>query len=357
MNQPAVLVIGAGIVGAAAARHLQRGGARVTVIDAETRGGRATRASWAWINATIGNPEPYFRLRVHAMAAWRTWEAEVPGLAVDWCGGLFSDAAPDALTAFVDGHRAWGYDIRLVDRDEAARLEPQMVEPPAVAAHAPGEGAVDAVACAEALLADAEAAGATVVERTPARRLIVAGGRVTGVETDGGPLAADHVVLAAGTAVPDLAASAGVTIPVTASPGLHVRTEPTRRRLNGLVMTPGLHVRQLACGRLLAGFDFGGTHVDGDPEPVALRDFNTLRARLRDGGDLVMEGFSVGLRPIPADGFPVVGAAPGLAGLTVAVTHSGVTLAPALGAMVAEEVLSGRRHPLLAPFGPERCAA
>lgn len=355
MSQPSVIVVGAGIVGAAIARHLQRSGARVTVVDAGARGGLATRASWAWINATIGNPEPYFRLRVHAMAGWRTWEADIPGVAVDWCGGLFSDASPNELEAFVAGHRAWGYDIRLVDQAEARQIEPNVAEAPVVAAHAPGEGAVDAVACTLALLADAEAGGASVVKRNAVKRVNHTSGRVTGVETDAGSISADHVVLAAGTATPDLAASIGVSIPVKASPGLHVRTAPTRRRLNGLVMSPGLHVRQLACGRLLAGFDFGGTHVDGDPQDVARRDFETVRDRLTDSGDLVMEGYSVGIRPIPADGFPIVGAVPGIADLSVAVTHSGVTLAPALGAMVSDEILTGVRHPLLQSFGPERC--
>ena len=67
MSRPHVLIVGAGIIGASIAWHLVRAGARVTVIDARETGGIATRNSWAWINASWGNPEPYFRLRVRAM--------------------------------------------------------------------------------------------------------------------------------------------------------------------------------------------------------------------------------------------------------------------------------------------------
>jgi len=62
----------------------------------------------------------------------------------------------------------------------------------------------------------------------------------------------------------------------------------------------------------------------------------------------------VGLRPIPADGFPAVGRAQGIAGLYLAVMHSGITLAPAIGRFVADEIVTGRRDALLAPYGPER---
>jgi glycine/D-amino acid oxidase-like deaminating enzyme len=66
-DRPHVLIVGAGIIGASIAWHLVRAGARVTVTDAGEPGGIATRNSWAWINASWGNPEPYFRLRARAM--------------------------------------------------------------------------------------------------------------------------------------------------------------------------------------------------------------------------------------------------------------------------------------------------
>jgi glycine/D-amino acid oxidase-like deaminating enzyme len=59
-------------------------------------------------------------------------------------------------------------------------------------------------------------------------------------------------------------------------------------------------------------------------------------------------------RPIPPDGLPVVGRVDAIPDLYVAVMHSGITLAPAIGRFIAEEVLTGRRDNLLLPYGPGR---
>ena len=72
-----VIVVGAGIIGASIAWHLAKAGAEVTVIEAGQPGGVATRNSWAWINASWGNPEIYFRLRTRSMAEWRRIDREV----------------------------------------------------------------------------------------------------------------------------------------------------------------------------------------------------------------------------------------------------------------------------------------
>jgi glycine/D-amino acid oxidase-like deaminating enzyme len=68
----------------------------------------------------------------------------------------------------------------------------------------------------------------------------------------------------------------------------------------------------------------------------------------------VAEGHVVGQRPVPSDGFPVIGRAAGASGLYVAVMHSGVTLAPAIGRFAAAEILTGLRDALIEPYGLER---
>jgi glycine/D-amino acid oxidase-like deaminating enzyme len=70
--------------------------------------------------------------------------------------------------------------------------------------------------------------------------------------------------------------------------------------------------------------------------------------------DLVFDHYTLGHRPIPGDDYPAVGRVPGIAGLSMAVMHSGITLAPAIGRCLAREILTGQRDPLLAPYGLER---
>ena len=61
-----------------------------------------------------------------------------------------------------------------------------------------------------------------------------------------------------------------------------------------------------------------------------------------------------GLRPVPADGHSCVGALSGIPGYYDAVTHSGVTLGPLVGRLLAREILTGEVDPLIAPFRPDR---
>jgi glycine/D-amino acid oxidase-like deaminating enzyme len=70
--------------------------------------------------------------------------------------------------------------------------------------------------------------------------------------------------------------------------------------------------------------------------------------------DVELLGTRVGLRPMPADGEPIVGPVAELPGLYVAVLRSAVTLAAAVGRLVARELVDGAVEPLLAGCRPDR---
>ncbi len=344
-----VIVVGAGIIGASIAWHLVKAGAEVTVIDADEPGGLATRNSWGWINASWGNPEPYFRLRQRSMLEWRRLDREVPGLAVSWCGGLIWDLEPAALDAFALEHAGWGYSIRRVSRDEISRIEPNLNDAPEHAYHVAEEGVVEAVVAARAMLAGS---GAEILADVRIKWLIEEDGRIAGVMSEEEPLHADEIVLAAGVGVAQLLDSVGVALKLTTPPGLLAHSKPAPELLQGLVMTPGLHVRQTAEGRLVAGTDFAGADPVGEADDLARSLHAKVQAMVRGAESIEFDFHTTGYRPTPADGFPAVGRVKD--GLYVAVTHSGVTLAPAIGLFTARELLEGRREPLLAPYHPGR---
>jgi glycine/D-amino acid oxidase-like deaminating enzyme len=111
-------------------------------------------------------------------------------------------------------------------------------------------------------------------------------------------------------------------------------------------------VRQLRDGRLLGSGHYAGSDPGADPQRTAETLLDVIRVSVKGGGALRLGGYTVGHRPVPRDGHPIVG--PAAPGLHVAVTHSGLTLAPAIGRFVAEEILRGQRDALLHPFGLER---
>jgi glycine/D-amino acid oxidase-like deaminating enzyme len=349
MARKEIIVVGAGIIGASIAWHLAKAGARVTVLAESGEGGVATPASFAWINASWGNPEPYFRLRRRGMQEWRRLAAECPDIPLAWTGGLCFDQPRDRLEAFANEHASWGYGIRRVGPAEIARLEPALKNPPELALHVAEEGMVEPALAAQALLADAARHGA-VMRAGVTVDAVELSARPT-VVTSEGRIEADEIVLAAGIGTPVLAKSAGIDIPLDTPPGLIVHSKPHRRLINGLILAE-LAVRQTADGRVIGSGEVAGSDPGDDPDGTAERLFAELKSMLVGADDLELDFHTVGNRPLPKDGFPIVGRAAG--GLYIAVMHSGITLAPAVGLFAASEILAGERDPLLAPYGLER---
>ncbi len=349
-----IIVVGAGIIGAALASRLARSGASVKVLDnSELGGGLATARSWSWLNAAWGNPEPYFHLRQASLAEWRRLADEIPGIAPRWCGSLSWDLPEPELRQSVATLTDWGYNVRLVDAATALQLEPSLRTPPGLAVHAPDEGAVEPVAATRAMLQDAKAHGARFHYNTEVTRLAHHGDNIVGVVlSDGTKVSADEVILACGAKVPALAEAVGQPIPIDAPPGLLATTEPLEKAMNGLLISPIVHVRQRPDGSLIAGTDFGGSDPGDDPEGVAQDLVSRVAQLIKTSMPPRLASWTVGNRPTPKDGVSIAGRV--MPGLTVAVTHSGVTLAPILGRLLSNEILTGDRDPLLAPFGPDR---
>jgi glycine/D-amino acid oxidase-like deaminating enzyme len=356
MMSKRVIVVGAGIIGASIALHLAQAGAQVTVIEAAEPGGVATQNSWGWINASWGNPEPYFRLRVRSIELWSELAQKLPGLPVNFCGGLIWDLEPAALEDYARERKAWGYSIRRVGRSEILKLEPNLKSVPDHAYHAAGEGVAEPVATALALLEAAKDLGAEVLANTPIKWLVENDERITGVMADVGVIHADEIVIAAGAETATLLDTIGITLKMSAPAGLLSHMKPADRLLNGLVMTPGLHIRQTSEGRIVAGTDFAGADPEGNAEGLAADLAAKVQAMVKGAENLGLDFHTVGYRPTPADGFSAVGRPRNRTGLYVAVTHSGVTLAPAIGHFAAQEILTGERHTLLVPFHPDRPA-
>ena len=98
--------------------------------------------------------------------------------------------------------------------------------------------------------------------------------------------------------------------------------------------------------------------IDFPDEPLrawhGTRVLDKVKAFLPGARAASLDHVTLGFRPMPTDGFPIVGAVPGVADIYVAVTHSGVTLAPVLGEDVRRELLDEQRIDELEPYRPDR---
>ena len=323
-----LVVVGAGIIGASVAYHAARAGAVVTLVDVGRPGAGVTANSFAWIGTAGVRTGPAAGLRVTATEEYRRLAAELPGLPVTWSGSLSwaADSVPEA-----------GPGEEIVDAATVATLEPALRHPPEWAVWAPRDGAADPVGVTERLVTGARAHGARVHLDTPViavRR--DAAGRVSGVETTAGPLDGSTVVLAAGVATVALAAPLGVSVPVDPAPATLFRFRAPAGLVRTVVHNRDFDLRQFAPDRLHAAAD--------SPE----RTLAAVRSTFRGAADVELLSARVGARPMPADGEPIIGPVPDVPGLYLAVMHSAVTLAAAVGHLVARELVDGTVEPSLA---------
>ncbi|MFT4166941.1 MAG: FAD-binding oxidoreductase [Microlunatus sp.] len=324
-----LIVVGAGIVGASVAYHAARAGASVVLIEAGRPGGGVTADSFAWIGASGTRTGPAAKLRATATEEYHRLEAELPGLPVTWSGSLSWNVADDAPEA--------GLGQEIVDAHTVVALEPNVREAPEWAVWAPGDGAVDSIGVTERLVAGARAHGAQVQLHTPATAVVRdAGGRVSGVETTAGFIAAETVVLAAGVATAALSAPLGIQVPVDPSPATLFGFRAPAGLVRRVVSTQDFDLRQVGADRLNAAAD--------SPE----RTLAAVRSTFRGAAEVELTSARVGVRPMPADGEPIVGPVAEVPGLYLAVLHSAVTLAAAVGRLVARELVSGTAEELLA---------
>ena len=367
--RPTVVVIGAGIVGSSIAYRLAAADATVTVVERGEPGRGTTANSFAWVNANNKTPRPYYDLNLAGMDEHRRLLDELgPG---DWYhpdGNLIWHGPEDQteLHDRVERLRSWGYAAEWLDaRTVTDDLEPGIAcpDPEQRVAWFPEEAWVDAPALVGRLLAAARERGAALRTGAAVVEVDTHGGRVDGVILAGGDrLAADVLVNAAGPSADQIAALAGLPLPLANKTGVLVRVGISGQPVRRLLHLPGLNLRPDGNRRLLLQDTRLDDQLD-DRRALAADDapVTDLIARTRQAvpalGPARVTAVGIAVRPIPSDGLPSAGADPALAGYYEAVTHSGVTLGPLLGRLLAREILDGAVDPLLAPFRPDRFRA
>jgi glycine/D-amino acid oxidase-like deaminating enzyme len=346
---PQVVVIGAGIVGASVTYHLARRGALVTLIDKGQPAGQCTGKSFAWIGPEA-RPSP---LGSQTLLEYHRLEHELyPAMRIKWSGALVWETDPEFLAK---EHAADGDDVYLMERDEIARLEPNLREPPPVAAFVAGAGAVEPMETAQLLVRAAQDSDARVHFDTEAAKLVVSGGRVTGVRVAEHIFEADIVVVAAGVGTNQLTEPIGIKLPIESSPAILVRFRTPGVLVNRIIASPPREVRQLSEDIMVSPEMVSPeTDIADELEAVGERVLTDVQRMLSGTENLKLEGVGLGWRPIPGDGLPIVGFVPAVEGLYLTVMHAGVNRAPAIGRLATVEILDGVSVDLLDACRPRR---
>ena len=371
------IVIGAGVIGVSIAYHLAALGARdVVVLDRGQVGSGTSSQSSGILRTHYSVPENVELARrswqvFDAFAAYLDDDEASAGLVK--CGYLI--AAPDGpklapLRAALLAQQAQGIAVQVLSpHDAAQRLPICRFDDAALIGFEPEAGFADAYLVASAFARAARRRGVRIVEGVEVDRLVLTGGSVTGVETSQGRFASATVVSAQNIWAKDIERWTGIETPVRAE--RHAVLALAGREPYTFAMpvykdlgSPGmLYCRSYGGAQMLVSEGGAGETLaqpDNEQGEIAVDDVLSVGAQVAERFPAYAEaGLAsswTGVYDVTPDWNPVLGRLPDVPGLVVAYGFSGhgFKLSPAIGRLLAQEVLGLPTDVSLAPYALER---
>ncbi len=374
-----MVVVGAGIVGAACAYHLASAGVRVRLFDRSYVASGSSGACEGNVLAWDKELERELPLALRAADAWASLAELLPDhFEYDRKGSVVVAETVEELTAAAERARVLsglGVAGEVLDAEALRREEPYAAHDLPGGVLSPGDAQLEPRLATAALVRAAVAAGAELITGVDVTRSARgADGRATGVETAGGRIGAGMVVVAAGVWTPALLETAGLTVPVTPRKGQVVVLERSpvrfRRKLSeaGYVaaveaddaaLQVAMVVESTPSGTVLLGSSRQHVGFDREVELSVAGAIAERAARffpaLRDTRALRVYA---GLRPLTPDHVPIIGPFGEAPNVCVATGHegAGIGLAPATGELVAGWYTGAPTPVPIEWFSPDRFA-
>jgi sarcosine oxidase subunit beta len=370
-----VVIIGGGISGTTAAYELAHAGVRVTLVE---QGELASMAS-GWTLAGVrqsGRHPAELPLAIAAVRRWETLSDEL-GADVEYRqhGNLrlarTAEQVPEIERVVASG-KAQGLDLTFLPDNRSVRaIAPALSESIVAASFCPSDGHANPTKTVQAFAAAAARHGATIRTGTTVTDIVASGGRVAGVRTADGPIAADSVVVAAGVHSPALTAPFGLDLPLRIDVVPVIQTIPLPPLLPQVLGVAGADLagRQQVNGQLR--FTGGGRPWAHDLADLTTG-YDLVQPPASDVADVVgrvsavLPAFAAapiarvwgGLLDTTPDALPVFERSAAVEGLVLAAGFSGhgFCLGPVTGQIIRELVVDRSSSFPIAPFGSDRFA-
>lgn len=373
--RPDVVIIGAGVVGAATAWYLSVAGRRVLVVDRGSVAGGTTGAGEGNVLVSDKPPGSELDLALLSSRLWSELDRDVGEFEYLRKGGVVVADDTNALTALTrlaESQTRAGVETVTLTHADLPEHEPHLADDLAGGMLYPQDAQVQPMLAAARLLRAARRNGAEVRTGVDVLGFVRAGDQVTGVRTSSGAIHAGAVVNAAGAWAGELAGLAGVDVPLSPRRGFVLVTEPLPRVIRHKVYAAE-YVSDVASddaalqtSPVIEGTDAGPVLIGSSRERVGYDrtlSVPVLRKLAAQGVRLFppLERVSIirayhGFRPYCPDHLPVIGPDARAPGLFHGCGHegAGVGLAAATGRLLAQ--LIGGEHPEIdpKPYAPER---
>lgn len=366
------VVIGGGGHGLATAYYLakEHGMTNVAVLEKGWLGGGNTGR-----NTTIVRSNYHLDANAHfyefALKLWEGLSQDLNFNVMYSARGVLnlthSPAEVDAAMRRGNAMRLNGIDSEWMSRDEVARwipnldCSPQARFPIHGGLLQPRGGTVrhDAVAWGYARAADAR--GVDIIQQCEVTGLRLQGGAVTGVETNRGFIATPRVGLAVAGHSSQLAAMAGIRLPIESHALQAMVSEPVKPVLDTVVTSGAVHfyISQSDKGELVMGgdLDFCNSFAQRGNLPIVEHVVAACLTLFPDFGRLKLMRTWGGIMDMTLDGSPIIGNLP-VRGLTMTGgwCYGGFKATPASGWLHAHTMATGAPHALNSAFSLERFA-
>jgi glycine/D-amino acid oxidase-like deaminating enzyme len=364
---PDLIIVGAGVVGAACAMYAAEAGLDVLVLERALPAGCGTAAGMGH-NVAMDDSPAQLALTAFSRSLLANLATELPpAVEYERCGTIWVAAAAgelDAARAKCELYHGHGLHAELLDTRSLASAEPHLRPGLAGGVLVPDDGVLYQPVFTRWLLDRARQAGAVVRSGVAVHSL-----SRHGVLSSTGPMAGGATLVAAGTDTSELLPVLPIIprkghLAVTSRvPGIvrhqlvelgYLRSAHAMTRSSVAFNVQPRHTGQLLIGssRELAGPDRSVNHEVLGQMLARAVSFMPVMANIE-----VLRVWT-GMRPATADGLPFIGRAPDRDGVWVASGHEGLGITTALGtgAMIAA-LLTGAEPPIDAvPFSPDRIA-
>lgn len=351
-----VIIVGGGIVGCTTAYNLVRRGAKVVLVEKDDIAQEASGRNRGNVRIQLRH-RLELPIALEALELWRRADEEL-GASVEFrtTGNLlvtYHDSIAEGFAAEAERHRQRGLDAHVVGRNELRSFVPG-ISPDIVQGFLTTEdGHVNPLKATWAYASAARRHGADIRVGTRATGILIEGGKVRGVATEKGAIAAPIVLNACGVRAPELMAPLGFELPITpakhqilVTARLPLVTRPYLRCAG-----PRVSFGQTSDGTLLLGM--GPAQSVGFDETLSRAHIgNIMRETIRLVPSLaearVVRAW-VGWFEMTPDDLAIIEPVEGIEGLFLCAGFSGhgFALAPAIGRLMSRLMLDGQAtHPI-----------
>jgi D-hydroxyproline dehydrogenase subunit beta len=367
VNKPAeVVIVGAGIVGAACASELAAEGLRVLVIDESFPSSGTTGAAMGHI-VVMDDSEAQFAITRYSQILWDDMREQLPPtVEFDPCGTLWVATDEEEMAEVrrkFSYYRERGVNAEILDSQQVRDAEPHLRAPLAGGLRVPGDSVVYPPCATGFLLQKARDLGARIIHGQP----VAAIGKGVARLADGTIFAAGFIINAAGQSAPKL--SAGINI--KPRKGHLVITDRYPNFLGHQIVELGylksahsltadsvaFNVQPRKTGQILIGSSrqYGAENSAVD-ESILARMLQRAFEYMPDLNLLSAIRVWTGFRPATPDKLPLIGPSPEDPSVLVAAGHEGlgITTSLATAKLICAQILGQRPAIPIQPYLPSR---